>query len=47
MRATRTMSLLCIRMHPLLAAVPISSGRLVPWMATRPLPPANSLSLSE
>ena len=47
MRATRAMSLFRIRMHPLLAAVPISSGRLVPWMATRPLPPANSLSLSE
>ncbi len=27
--------------------VPISSGRLVPWIATRPLPPANSLSVSE
>ncbi len=34
-------------MQPLLAAVPISSGRLVPWMATRPFPPANSLSRSE
>ena len=46
-RATRTTSLLRIRMQPLLAAVPISSGRLVPWMATRPFPPANSLSRSE
>ena len=46
-RATRAMSLLRIRMQPLLTAVPISSGRLVPWMATRPLPPANSFSLSE
>ncbi len=46
-RASRTTSALRMRMQPWLARVPISSGRLVPWMATRPSPPANSLSVSE
>ena len=47
MRARRRMLALLIRTQPWLALVPISAGRLVPWIATRPLPPANSLSVSE
>ena len=41
------MSAFRMRMHPWLACVPISEGTLVPWIATRPSPPANSLRVSE
>ena len=47
MRESRTIHRFPTRMHPWLARVPSRSGRLVPWMATRPLPPAYSLRVFE